>query len=936
MQAFKIGQKWISNAEPELAMGRVISIQDRRVSIFFDLVGEDRTYAMNQAPLSRVKFSPGDEVSTQDGVTLVVDAVTESDDLFIYHGQYSGTSTAIIETDLDPNVRFSKPEDRLFTAQFDSNSSYHLRVLTRQQIAERANSPVQGLVGPRIGLIAHQLYIANEVANRFAPRVLLADEVGLGKTIEAGLILHQQLQTGRAERVLIIVPEALTFQWFVEMIRHFNLQFTMLDEARCQDIASDMSPAEGDESGLEALLSSNPFEAQQLMICSIDLFTQSELRLVEALEADWDLIIVDEAHHLHFEANNPSIEYQVVEQLSRHTAGLLLLTATPEQLGKEGHFARLRLLDPDRFSSFDAYLKEEGEFSNIAEAANNLLDQTDAADQARDTIKQLVGQDGSDAELIRALLDRHGTGRVLFRNVRAGIEGFAERVSLPVALKKPVAYEATMYPEEAHDDWVDVDPRVDWLLDLLTQHPDRKFLLIGRKRETILALEAKLNSLSPARTTTFHEAMDLVARDRAANYFADSDGAQIMLCSEIGSEGRNFQFASHLVLFDLPLSPDLLEQRIGRLDRIGQRYDVQIHIPYFQDTESEQVFRIFEEGFNLFQAPNPIAQSLFDQLELPLSNLDDELPKIQADNRAALAELQTGRDRLLELNSFNEEKAMALIDGILDQDLDRTLEHYMEASFDHFGLESEDLGQRIQLLKPTESSQRNDAISAETMGYYYYPELPEEGIRFTYHRETAQSREDVQFLTWESPLVAQAIDAVTSDFAGNSTMVVVKHPALKPGTLLLETVSVVDCPASKKLGIDRFLPPRVLRHLIAPSLNNVSEKLAYDSMAEYVVKVPKATYKKVLDSQVDGIKNMLNRAKEIANDELEALVEIARTEARSRLTEEITRLESLRKVNSNIREEEITYLRLRQDEVMAVLGRAKIRLDAIRIIVATG
>jgi ATP-dependent helicase HepA len=300
MQAFKIGQKWVSNAEPELAMGRVIRIEDRRVSIYFDLVAEDRTYAVSQAPLSRVRFSPGDEIATQDGITISVTSVNERDGILVYHGTYSGTSTSVMETELDPNVRFSKPEDRLFTAQFDSNSSFHLRVMSRANLARHSVSPVRGLAGPRIGLIPHQLYIASEVASRFAPRVLLADEVGLGKTIEAGLILHQQLQTGRAERVLIIVPEALTFQWFVEMIRHFNLQFTILDEERCLDIVSDMSDAtnkDEDEYEEEIAEGYNPFEAQQLMLCSLNLFTENEARLAEAIEADWDLIVVDEAHH---------------------------------------------------------------------------------------------------------------------------------------------------------------------------------------------------------------------------------------------------------------------------------------------------------------------------------------------------------------------------------------------------------------------------------------------------------------------------------------------------------------------------------------------------------------------------------------------------------------------------------------------------------------
>ena len=95
MPVFKIGQKWISNAEPELAMGQVTRIEDRRVSVYFDLVGEDRTYAVHQAPLSRVKFSLGDEVRTQHGIEIVITSVSEKDDMFVYHGDYEGTSTAV-------------------------------------------------------------------------------------------------------------------------------------------------------------------------------------------------------------------------------------------------------------------------------------------------------------------------------------------------------------------------------------------------------------------------------------------------------------------------------------------------------------------------------------------------------------------------------------------------------------------------------------------------------------------------------------------------------------------------------------------------------------------------------------------------------------------------------------------------------------------------
>lgn len=116
------------------------------------------------------------------------------------------------------------------------------------------------------------------------------------------------------------------------------------------------------------------------------------------------------------------------------------------------------------------------------------------------------------------------------------------------------------------------DPRVEWLMGYLTSHRSQKVLVICAKAATALQLEQVLREREGIRAAVFHEGMSIIERDRAAARFAEEDtGAQVLLCSEIGSEGRNFQFASHMVMFDLPFNPDLLEQRIGRLDRIGGR-----------------------------------------------------------------------------------------------------------------------------------------------------------------------------------------------------------------------------------------------------------------------------------------------------------------------------------------------------------------------------
>jgi len=176
MTDFKPGQKWISSAEPELGIGQIVSVEHRLVTMNFDLIDEIRTYAKDQAPLTRVKFNIGDIIRTAGDLELEVSQVSDQDGIFVYHGEYQGTATAIIETELDPGITFSKPEERLFSFQIDDNRWFNLRYQTLQHQARLATSSIKGLLGPRVSLIPHQFFIAQEVASRYAPRVLLADE----------------------------------------------------------------------------------------------------------------------------------------------------------------------------------------------------------------------------------------------------------------------------------------------------------------------------------------------------------------------------------------------------------------------------------------------------------------------------------------------------------------------------------------------------------------------------------------------------------------------------------------------------------------------------------------------------------------------------------------------------------------------------------------
>jgi ATP-dependent helicase HepA len=944
MVKFTIGQRWISETEPELGLGILESVERHQIRLLFPAANEARLYAPANAPIKRVEFRVGDSVHSQQGATIVIDEVRESEGLITY----VGAGVEVAEMDLADTISFSKPEDRLIGGQIDQSTAFNLRYEAIQRLSHAKQSEVAGFVGGRIDLIPHQLYIASEVSNRYMPRVLLADEVGLGKTIEACLILHRLHLTGRAERILIVLPESLVHQWFIELLRRFNMWFTLVDTSHCESVTA-VDP------------DANPFNEEQLIICSIKTLLEHPQWAERALATRWDMLVVDEAHHLAWTPEAASPGYQLVEGLTKKSHGLLLLTATPEQLGTEGHFARLRLLDPERYPDLEKFQKEQSSYAKVAAVANKLVAREPLTEEDVSYLREIF-EGYSEAEflqrlqnpqvMLEELVDRHGTGRVIFRNSRDALTGFPVRKSLPCALKPRAKLSKEALKErlvrEFNMEFQSEDgaptpeydfrhgPRILWLAKLLKSlDVNEKVLLICRTREKVQAIYEALLKEMNVKAALFHEELTLLQRDRNAAWFAEPDGAKILLCSEIGSEGRNFQFAHHLVLFDLPLNPELLEQRIGRLDRIGQTDTVQIHIPYLNHSWTELLMRWHHHGIDGVEHPLKGGYAYLNKFgewirslgpryyladEATLAEADQLIEESRVFRKEVEDKLSQGQDRLIALNSFREEASAELVGHIRTMDADRSLDAFMNRIFDHFGVSVEDLDERTFHLKPGQ-------LFTDS-----FPGLPDEGTTVTCDRTKALGREDIGFLTWDHPMVRGSIDLTLSSEKGNSSIVVWKNPSVDVPAILIEAIYVLESVAPPRLHVDRFLPPTPVRVLVDLSGKDCSEKFGHEFINKYCSDEEAFRLKQDPALLQALVPEMLRAAREHARKQKSDLLQSAMTQAHDRLDGEANRLKELQKVNPNVREEEIKIAENVITDVTRHVAKAHLRLDAVRLI----
>ncbi len=701
-----LGQKVRYLPQPEWGVGHLLRLEDndtKALVVFPARDGGPILVANRQGALKPVALTKGDAIVTSAGKTgTVVEELEGARGLRRYRIVLDDKATDELP---ESELRALPPRPDLISTlregRVGDSTNFLLRRSALQLDDERRCDAMGALLASRVMVKPHQVGVVQRVLSARRPRFVLADEVGLGKTIEAGMIFSALRLSGLARRVLVVAPNHLTVQWLVELFHKFNHLFTLLDSERY-------------EASLEEAPGVSPWARFDLVITSLEQLQRNEQARAEAGDAAayWDLVIIDEAHHLKADK-----AHQAAAALAKNCWGLLLLTATPMQLDPAEYHALLALIDPGTapgLQQFEERLKRQEE---LAQAVRGILEGQSAAAAVKQLRQRfpnddaLVTFDDADA-LLAHLAETYSLSDRLIRNRRAVVGGFSERrlhrhavqpspeeqkarATAIAALKEDNTLKGAVLAglirrlESSPAAFLKAVANVPALSALKLQLParDAKFLAFSRLLKELWSKEkgAKVLVFTEAHATlesvkarlsednidslAYHGDLPLVERDRQVARFRDPEGPKVLLCTEVGGEGRNFQFAHHLVHYDLPWSPATVEQRIGRLDRIGQTHPVEIHVFDSMGSISSDVLSVLADAVGVFGETVGGLDAVLEEVEPRLTELALEpaearaeyVAQLQKKVKAARAQVLAAYDPLLDLRSFDEQEVAALV-----------------------------------------------------------------------------------------------------------------------------------------------------------------------------------------------------------------------------------------------------------------------------------
>ncbi|MBN2159611.1 MAG: DEAD/DEAH box helicase family protein [Spirochaetes bacterium] len=546
------------------------------------------------------------------------------------------------------------------------NMKFLLRIEAWSLLLAHAHNKIQSLSNSRTRILAHQVECASRVIGAMNRRFLIADEVGLGKTIEAGLIIKELEYRHRYRRTLIVCPASLMLQWQQEMQGKFNDRYVVMDRKEMTRAAAGGS--------------ANPWEAHDKVICSLD-FVKNRRVLKLLRDASWDSVVFDEAHRLRRDSRRATLAYEAAQAIAGRAGTLLLLTATPFRGNLDELYYLVALLDRNVLGPFQSYFYdyclENADLSTLREKISPVLIRRTkrevggftrrcartvrfelypderalyeattryVAEEFNRALQSENRAVGFVMTIFQKLLDSstYALGRALERRARR-----LEETAARAELEHDMAREALPGDPDMVDDAEDVEDMVclspqksaeemrkeaktlrrlvrmsgaiavnkkaeklERLIVDLRKRGHGKFLIFTQFRTTQEYLKGFLRG---HKVEVFHGSQGREEKERAIARFRDE--ADILISTEAGGEGRNMQFCNILINYDLPWSPLKIEQRIGRLHRFGQPEDVFIYNFSTKDTVAERVLEILGRKLRLFEESIGAADVLLGRIE---------------------------------------------------------------------------------------------------------------------------------------------------------------------------------------------------------------------------------------------------------------------------------------------------------------------------------
>ncbi len=660
------GNKLVHPFNPELGTGLVVEVTGRFLKVYFPAVEREITLAGEGAGLEPFILPPGARARILESGDEVEIAAWDGNAYTTSDGRTMG------DAELWPVDTSDSPVERLAQLRLDRLGALRNRFEGLRLIQMREAGGLGSLLGGRIELFPHQLHTALAALEQDPVRWLLADEVGLGKTVVASLILSSLVRTGRAQRALVIAPETLTVQWLGELYRKFHQVFVLLDPERIESVTRDYEE------------DANAFDVHPFGVISADLLASDPELAAQAHKVDLDLVVVDEAHRL----ASPEIE-AVVAPLVKRAKHALLLTATPLAADRRGFYRLLALLHPERFGSFEEF--------------EQMLRSDDPSFPCTSAVRR---------EDLGAWPPRRALG-----------------IELSAARKEPKN-----------------DPRAGWIAAKTRSWLEKreKVLVFVHETRTLEKLKKFFEAETRTRVSVFHQGLSTAQRDIEVARFRESN-TPLLLVSEAGTEGRNFQFCDRMIHYDLPVDPVLLEQRIGRLDRIGRSKDVEII--YFRcERARPDLARLFER-LDLFERPSagldsalaPVTAAI-EEAAQPRKTLDIDalVERVEAEREVSL-----DIPRIFYSDAYDvsqEEKILALV----PEDLEPRTRRFCLGAANNLGMKIvEKGGEALYYLELGAS------LTVESL-----PGVPE-GSRWlgTFDREEAVDKEELDFYASGHPLV---------------------------------------------------------------------------------------------------------------------------------------------------------------------------------------